>query len=104
MGMGDPRIPNVAVHGQRVIDCQEAVPVDRLDSLVQFLGGGGVCFQDRIQDPDGSAQPEVGPVKNYRVACEMDAAAASFDATGSQAGQLLGQNRLDAAGAGGEIA
>ena len=91
------RVADVAIDGQRVVRRHVARPVESAHGVVQFVRRGHGRFEDRPQDADGGAQPEVGLVEQGQVAGEVDAAAARLHVGRAEAAQLVGQHRLDAA-------
>ena len=71
------RVADVAIDGERVVGRQvRATSRARCTASYSSSGEATVGFEDRLQDADGGAQPEVGPVEQGPVAGEVDAAAA----------------------------
>src|SRR5439155_19049725 len=94
---------DVAIDGERVVGRQVLRPVDRADGVVQLVRGADLRLEQRPQHPHGGAEPEVRPVDERRVAAEADPAAARLDVGRPQRRQLSGEQRLQPAGAGGEV-
>ena len=94
--VGDPRIADVAIDGQRVLGREVLRPVDRAHGVVKLIGRGDGRFQDGLQDANSGAQPEIGLVEQGSVALEMNAAAARCHLGGVQGPQLIRQDGFDA--------
>src|SRR5262249_22127909 len=80
------------------------VPIERPDNLIEFIRSCDSRFQDRLENADGSPQPEVGSVEQFAIATKGYPAAARLDISRLQGAQFLSAYRLDAASTGSEVA
>src|SRR5207244_10492382 len=75
---------------------------DGLDGFVKLFRRGDGCFENRLQDADGGAQPEIGSVEEQAITAEAYAATAGSHVNRAQRHQLSRKDGLETAGTGGE--
>src|SRR4029077_18270862 len=86
------------------LDRHVEVPVDLADLGVELVRRRDLGFVDRVEDTNRGAEMQIGGGKEREVAGEVDAAAAQLDRIGMESAELVGEDRLEAAGAGREVA
>ena len=92
----------VGVDGERVVGAELLGPADGAHAVVERLLIGGVDGRQRQEDAAGHARPQAGAIGDLERARERDAGARDGDVASAERTQLVGDERLERLGAGGE--
>ncbi len=100
--MVDRRLHRGAVHRERAVGRHVIAPDDLLHAGIQRLGRGGGKARQRQQHPARQPRPQAGAVGAGEIARKRRAGTGFLDRSGPESAQLVGQQRFQPLGAGGE--
>ncbi len=84
------------IDGESGVGGHELLPVEFPHIVIQFIGGVGCEFHDRLQNTQSGSEAEIGTVHEFLVALEGHHSCSEFHILGSKCNKLIAENILQA--------